>query len=254
MYTVKELADTSGVSSRTLRYYDAIDLLKPAETSPSGYRLYNETSVDRLQHILFYKELGLPLKEIKELLDDPAFDEVKALESHRVQLIEERIKLKRLIKTIDLTLLNKKGMSDMSDSEKFEGFKKEMIEENTTRYGTEIKSAYGSKQVTKANKQMMNMSEKDYYKWKALEESVITLLKNYLEKEFLSKDEKVELGRVHREWLSFTWDSYSKDMHRGLAEMYLADERFTAYYDDQAGKGAARVLVDAVNTYIDELD
>lgn len=254
MYTVKELADISGVSSRTLRYYDAIDLLKPADTSPAGYRLYDESNVDRLQHILFYKELGLSLKEIKEILDNPAFDEVKALESHKKQLIEEQEKIKQLLKTIDTTLLDKKGKVTMSDKEKFEGFKKAMIKENNTQYGKEVTSAYGSKQADKANKQFMNMSEEEFDQWKSLEESVILLLKNDLKKKALSIEDKLKLGRMHREWLSFTWETYSKDMHRGLAEMYLADERFTAYYDDRAGEGAARLLVDAVSAYIDDLD
>lgn len=254
MYTVKELGELSGVTSRTLRYYDSIDLLKPAEISEAGYRLYDKRNVDRLQHILFYKEIGLPLNDIRKLLDDPMFDEMKALENLRRQLEEEQRKTSQLIRILEKTLLEKKGRIDMTDKEKFEGFKKAMIDENSRKYGEEVDASYGSDTVNKANKQIMNMTEEDVEKWKALETSIISLLKDLLAKESVSNEEKAALGKLHREWLSFTWDTYSTAMHMGLAEMYLADERFKAYYDDRAGNGAAEVLVNAVEVYTKECD
>ncbi|GEK89743.1 DNA-binding transcriptional regulator, MerR family [Alkalibacterium putridalgicola] len=253
MYTVKELGDLTGLSSRTLRYYDSINLLSPAELSESGYRLYDKRSVDRLQQILFYRERGLPLKEIKRILDDPSFDEIKALQKHRRQLIEEQKKLSQLISTLEKTLIEKKGTITMSDKEKFEGFKKVMVDENSRIYGEEVEAAYGSEKLNKANKQILKMSEKDFDKWKILEKYIISTLKNLLERDVISDEEKSTLGGMHREWLSFTWDTYSTAMHEGLVEMYLADDRFKAYYDDRAGNGAAEVLVNAVKVYTKEL-
>lgn len=254
MYTVKELGDLSGVTPRTLRYYDRIDLLKPAEISASGYRLYDKENVYRLQHILFYKAIGLKLNEIRKVLDDPTFDELKALENHKELLIKQQRKISQIIRTLGKTLMEKKGEITMSDKEKFEGFKKAMIDENSRKYGEEVTASYGTDTVNKANKQIMNMTEEDVEKWQALERSIISMLKDLLAKGSASDDEKVALGKLHREWLGFTWDTYSTAMHKGLAEMYLADERFKAYYDDRAGNGAAEVLVNAVEVYTKEFD
>lgn len=254
MYTVKALGDLSGVSTRTLRYYDSIDLLKPAETNESGYRLYDKLSIDRLQQILFYKELGFSLKEIKESLDDPTFDIYIALEKHKKGLVKEQKKIQRMIQTIDKTLLNKNGMIEMTDREKFEGLKTDLINKNDEKYGEELTSTYDIDQISKAKKQFLKMTKEDYNQWKSLEQAVIELLKDYLDKETLSEKDKMVLGLMHREWLSFTWDNYSKDMHRGLSEMYLADERFTQYYDDRAGVGATKILVNAVDCYLTRLD
>lgn len=82
-YTVHELGELAGVSARTIRYYDQIGLLKPAKLNPSGYRIYGPAEVDRLQQILFYRELGVSLKKIKEILNSPGFDRERALREHR---------------------------------------------------------------------------------------------------------------------------------------------------------------------------
>lgn len=86
-YTVKQLGDLAGVSARTLRYYDEIDLLKPADVTEAGYRLYGPDEVDRLQQILFYREMGMGLDQIKQIMNDPHFDLKEALLSHRKNLL-----------------------------------------------------------------------------------------------------------------------------------------------------------------------
>lgn len=88
-YTVKQLADMAGISSRTLRYYDEIGILKPARINASGYRVYGKKEVDILQQILFYKELGVPLETIKEIIISPDFDSYTALIEHRQQLLKK---------------------------------------------------------------------------------------------------------------------------------------------------------------------
>ena len=119
-YTVKQLAALSGVTPRTLRWYDLEGLLKPLRRTDAGYRLYGPQEVDRLQQILFYRELGLELSAIRRLLDDPAFDREAALQSHLAALEARRTRLDALILTVKKTL---KGASMMSDLEKFECFK-----------------------------------------------------------------------------------------------------------------------------------
>ncbi|MNR05058.1 HTH-type transcriptional activator mta [compost metagenome] len=92
-YTVQHLGKLAGISTRTLRYYDEIELLMPARINSSGYRIYGQAEVDRLQQILFYRELGIPLEQIKEMMTSPSFDETNALRDHREQLLDKRKQL-----------------------------------------------------------------------------------------------------------------------------------------------------------------
>ena len=100
-YTVKQLAELAGVSARTLHYYDQIGLLKPSEVGANGYRHYQQDEVYRLQQILFYKELGLELKEIKQILDQPDFNLIRSLEAHKAALEQETNRLLTLRDTVD---------------------------------------------------------------------------------------------------------------------------------------------------------
>ena len=122
-YTVQKLARLSGVSGRTLRYYDQIDLLKPARINSSGYRIYGQKEVDQLQHILFYRELEVSLDEIKKIMNDPEYDEAEALQQHFEKLAKKRARLDRLLETVEKTIASKKGGFSMQDKEKFAGFK-----------------------------------------------------------------------------------------------------------------------------------
>ena len=129
MYTVKQLADLAGVSRRTLHYYDDIGLLKPSSRGDNDYRHYDDTSLFRLQQILFYRELGLDLRQIKEILDDPDFDLVSALQSHRHTLQAKIKRLQTLVQTIDTTILHLVGEVDMSKKNIFHGFSEEKLKQ-----------------------------------------------------------------------------------------------------------------------------
>ncbi|MGD0706837.1 MAG: MerR family transcriptional regulator [Anaerolineaceae bacterium] len=141
VYTVKQLSDLAGVSIRTLHYYDAIDLLKPEAVGENGYRYYGDAAAVRLQQILFFKELGLGLVDIKAILDRPDFDVLQALETHKLSLQEKSQRLERLIQTVDKTLLHLKGKHKMKQKEFFAGFS----EEKQKRYEQEIRQRYGEK-------------------------------------------------------------------------------------------------------------
>ena len=122
-YTVQQLARLSGVTARTIRYYDQIGLLKPKRISGAGHRIYGQQQLDTLQQILFYRELDFPLERIAEALAELGFDRQKALTQHRVALQARRDRLSLLIQTIDDTLKHQKEGTHMSDAQKFEGFK-----------------------------------------------------------------------------------------------------------------------------------
>ncbi|WP_338451079.1 MerR family transcriptional regulator [Niallia oryzisoli] len=247
-YTVQKLAKLAGISTRTLRYYDDIEILKPARINSSGYRIYGQAEVDMLQQILFFRELGLELNNIKEILHDPSFDGMNALREHLQKLLEKRNQLDLLIDNVNKTIAAKEGRITMSNKEKFEGFKKKMVEENEKKYGEEIRQKYGEDTVNKSNKKFMNMSQEDYEKVTQLAEQVLETL----EQAMATGDPAGELAQktadLHKQWLCFHWHEYSKEAHRGLAQMYVDDERFKAYYD-KVQQGAAEFLRDVILIY-----
>lgn len=249
-YTVQKLGDIAGISTRTLRYYDEIGLLKPARKSASGYRIYSEKEVDKLQQILFYRELGLELEAIKQIINDPHFDGPSALKQHRRQLLAKRQQLDLLINNVEKTISAAEGKSRMADQEKFNGFKEKMISDNEKQYGTEIRQKYGDETVDASNAKMMNMTEAQYTEFTRLGEEIQHLLAEAFKTHDPASEIAQKIADLHKQWLMFTWPKYSKEAHAGLAQMYVDDERFTAYYDkDQPG--TARFLRDAIFIYTD---
>jgi MerR family transcriptional regulator, thiopeptide resistance regulator len=125
MYTVNQLARLAGVTKRTLRYYDQIGLLQPTRVGENGYRYYGEQALLRLQQILLYRELDMPLDEIKRILDQPDFDVSAALEGHRAHLNRRIAHLQQLVETVDHTLGMMKGWEIMEEKKLFAGFSDE---------------------------------------------------------------------------------------------------------------------------------
>lgn len=247
-YTVQKLSRLAGVSPRTIRYYDEIGLLKPARINSSGYRIYGSQEVDRLQQILFYRELGVSLDCIKDILTDPDFDEIAALKEHRRHLLAKREQLDLLIANVDKTLAAKEGRVIMADKEKFEGFKRRLVEENEEKYGAEARAKYGDERVNASNAKVLHMTREQYREVTQLEQK----LKETLAEAFKTGDPAGDLAQqaadLHRQWLCYFWDSYSKEAHAGLAQMYVDDGRFTAYYDEKQ-PGTAAFLRDAILIY-----
>lgn len=247
-YTVQKLGRLAGVSTRTLRYYDEIGILKPARINSSGYRIYGQAEVDRLQQILFYRELGVGLDSIKKIVTAPSFDGAAALKEHRDKLLEKREQLDLLIANVEKTIALTEGRITMSDIEKFAGFKKKMIEDNEQKYGKEAREKYGSDAVDKSNAKLVKMTEEEYKEVTALEKQV----KETLAEAFKTGNPSGELAQkaadLHKQWLTFYWSEYSKEAHAGLAQMYVDDERFKAHYDTEQ-PGTAEFLRDAILIY-----
>lgn len=247
-YTIQKLGNLAGVSTRTLRYYDEIGLLKPARTNSSGYRIYGRREVDLLQQILFYRELGLSLEDIRSIVTDPGFDGTRALREHRNQLLDKRKQLDALIANVEKTIASHEGRITMQDQEKFEGFKKQLIEENERKYGREIREKYGEDTIKKSNQKLMNMTQEEYAKVTQLENEVKVALAEAMKTGDPAGELAQKAADLHKQWLTFYWNEYSKEAHAGLAQMYVDDERFKAYYDkDQPG--AAKFLRDAIQIY-----
>lgn len=244
-YSIQSLSKMAGVSTRTLRYYDEIGILKPARISSSGYRIYSEKEVDLLQQILFYKELGMELKVIKEILSSPSFDVLEALYSHKEGLLKKRAQIDLLIQNVENTIDSKEGGKKMANKDKFNGFKKELIDKNEKKYGKEIREKYGDKTVDDSNKKLMNMDEEKFDEFKKLEADIIEALKLAMDTGNPRGELAMKACELHKKWLGYTWNFYSKEAHRNLGEMYVCDERFKKYYDDNR-EGMAEFLRDAL--------
>lgn len=244
-YSIKELGEMASISTRTLRYYDEIDLLKPAKISKAGYRIYSDKEVDLLQQILFYKELGFDLKTIKEILKSPSFNIIDALYTHKKRLLEKRDQIDLLINNIEKTIESKERGYKMKNKDKFEGFKKELINKNEENYGAEIREKYGDDIVDKSNAKIMGMSEEKYNEFKQLEKEIIDTLNLAMDSGNPKGELAMKACELHKKWLGYTWNFYSKEAHRNLGEMYIGDERFKRHYDKNR-EGMAKFLRDAL--------
>lgn len=252
-YSINRLSKISGVSSRTLRHYDEIGLLKPLRINSSKYRIYGPRELDKLQQILFYKELGLPLVNIKEIVNDEKFDSRKAMEEHLTTLKDKKEQIEVLIENVKKTILEMNGEIIMSDNEKFQGFKKKMIEENEEKYGEEIREQYGEEVVEASNSKLNRMTPEEF---SAMEKLALDLNES-LKQAVATGDPAGEMARqtceLHRKWLTYFWPegTYTKEAHKTLAVMYCADERFKEYYENIA-PGCAEFLKEAIDIYCKE--
>lgn len=248
-YTVHELAALSGVTVRTLHHYDEVGLLQP-QRALNGYRQYGPAEVDRLQQILLYREAEVPLADIKRMLDEPAFDAHKALVDHVRTLRSRRDRLDGLIASVEKTLACLEGDKAMDDKEKFEAFKRRLVDENERQYGAEVRKRWGDEAAEASNAKVMGMSQSDYEDAQALEARMREALVAGMATKDPAGEEAQQAADLHRQWLCRFWgdEAYSKDAHVGLAESYVADERFKAYYEAIA-PGATEFLRDAIVVY-----
>jgi len=247
-YTINKLAKLASISTRTLRYYDELGLLSPSRSSSNGYRIYGQKEIDKLQHILFYRELGLPLEEIKHIISSEDFDVTDALHAHLSALLAKRNQLDVLITNVQKTLLSTKGEIKMTDKEKFKGFTQQLINDNEAKYGEEIRKKYSDDIVDAANTKVKGMTKEQYTEVEALSAKLNEGLKAAFEQGDPASELAQKACELHKKWLCYFWDSYTKEAHIGVAQMYVDDPRFTAYYDKIA-VGCATFLRDAVVIY-----
>ncbi len=250
-YTTQSLSKLAKVSPRTLRYYDQIGLLKPIRKSSNGYRIYGQNEVDKLQQILFYKAMGMELETIKQMLENSDFDAVKAMETHLEALKRQQQELSSLIEYVDNTIMYMKGEKQMSDKEKFEIYKDEMIKSNEEKYGTEAREKYGDAAVDFSNMQIKGATKEQLDHVQDLSQQINEMLKIAVENGNPECEAAQKACALHQEWIKFFWKSYSPQAHLGLCQMYLADERFYAYYEKVAPK-AADFLYEAMKIYLEK--
>lgn len=137
----------------------------------------------------------------------------------------------------------------MTDTEKFAAFKQAKLASNERDYGDELRQKYDQPTLDAATTKFGQLSAQDYAAMQAIEQQLLTALAQVLASGALVSDPAHQVYTLHRQWLSYTWPDYTAAKHRGLATMYLADDRFTAYYDDRVGDGATAALVANINHY-----
>ena len=246
-YTVGSLAKLAGVTVRALHHYEDEGLLHPDRTA-SGYRRYGAADVERLQQTPLPRSCGLSLGDIRAALADGDFDFHAMLVDHLATLRARQKELETLVGTVEKTIASLEGRCTMTDEERFEGMKARAIAENEERYGAEVRQAYGDAAMDAANERMAGMSQEEWSDAKALEAAILEQLTAAKATGDPTGEAARKLCAMHARWLQMHWGegAYSPAAHAALAEGYVADPRFTAYYDEAAGEGATAFLRDAL--------
>lgn len=249
-YLINELAKLASISTRTLRYYDQIGLLHPSITSPASYRYYGVEEVNRLQQIMFLKTLDIPLKNIKEILDQPEFNHLDQLKEHLEKLQLKKKQLNTIISTLAVTIEAIEKNVEMKDKDKFLGFKKTMLKDNDVLYKDEVEQKWGKGVYEQSRKAFEGMSETEYQHFKVLGEKILSELKKAYDAQLDYMSIPMQrVAKLHHEWIQMAWGRYDADAHYQLVEMYVVDERFKAYYD-KIQDGLAELLKNAVQYYL----
>lgn len=250
VYNVSMLAKLAGVSVRTLHHYDDIGLLKPSFRSSSGYRKYQRDDLLRLQQILFYRELDFSLAEIRDILDDPDYDEVQALVNHR-KSIEQRVeRLSNLLKTLDKTLLHYKEESmALTDEELYEGFSREKIE----RCKKEVEEKYDPKLVSTSRERVGKMSRNEWNRTKDEGEAIAGDMAGVMNNASPESAEAQAIVKRHHDWIENFYPA-DRDTYKGLGMTYAQNPEFREYYD-KFRPGLADFMCAAMGYFADrELD
>ena len=244
MFTVKQLSKLAGVTPRTLHHYDEIGLLKPSRVGDNGYRYYGEEAVLRLQQILFYRELDIPLDDIKKIMGRRDYDVMGALQSHKEALSKQAARINRLIQTVDNTINHLKGNKTMSDEKLFEGFSEEQQE----KYAQEAEKMYDPETVRESNR-----------KWKAYsaaKKEAILAESSAIYKDMIAVMPKgansAEAQAIVERWrkhMDYFWTPNLEQL-LGIANGYTDDPRFKANFDKMDPR-LAEFMRDAVKVYVD---
>lgn len=225
--TVKEVAELTGVTVRTLHHYDELGLLTPSERSPAGYRLYDRGDLERLQEILVHRALGLSLAEIRDLLDDPEHDRVLTLKQQRERLAERIDELHAMVDAVDAALAAHEEGTEVSDETLFEGMENPYEDEARERWGD-------TEAWAQSQRRMRSYDAEQFEEIKAEGEAIAERLAA-IKRAGEAPDSEAAMGaaEAHRQHIHRWFYDCPPAMHASLGEMYPQDERFRAYYDDR---------------------
>jgi MerR family transcriptional regulator, thiopeptide resistance regulator len=243
-YSVGQVADLSGVTIRTLHHYDEVGLLSPGGRSAAGYRIYEASDMERLQRILFYRELGFTLQEISTIVDDPGTDALGHLRRQRGLLTERIERLSAMVDAIDYEMEATSMDIPLTPEERFELFgefrPEDHAEEAERRWG-------GTEAYRQSQRRLASYKKEDWQQLKAEEEEVRGRLAAALADGLApDSEEAMDAAEAHREHISRWFYECTYEIHRGLADMYVNDERFRSNYDATA-PGLAEYIREAAH-------
>jgi MerR family transcriptional regulator, thiopeptide resistance regulator len=249
MYTVKQVSEMAQVSVRTLHYYDEIGLLHPAKVGENSYRYYDDAALLRLQQILFYREIGLELMQIKDMLDSPHFDLVTALYSHRNVLIEKIERLEDLVQTVDDTINHLTGEKTMSKVKLFKGFSSE----KQKQYEREVRLQYGPDIVNESVKRWESYTQAQKDQMAAEGNAIYEDIMKAIEEGVSPTDSRVQdiLVRWHNHLRWFYEPTL--EILRGLGEMYNSHPDFIKNFQ-KIHPDLPQYLQDGITQYVDDLE
>jgi MerR family transcriptional regulator, thiopeptide resistance regulator len=243
-YTVGKVAELSGVTIRTLHHYDEVGLLSPGGRSAAGYRIYEDSDLERLQRILFYRKLGFTLDDISTIVDDPQTDALGHLHRQRRLLTGRIDRLSAMVDAIDYEMEARTMNRKLTPEERLEVFGEFRPED----YAEEAEQRWGDTEVYKeSQRRVSSYNKEDWQRLKAEEEEIRPRLAAAFEAGLApDSEEAMAAAEAHRQHISRWFYECSYEIHRGLTEMYVSDERFRSNYDTQV-PGLAAFIKDAAH-------
>lgn len=252
LYAVGALAELAGVSVRTLHHYDEIGLVRPSARTSAGHRRYAAADADRLADVLGYRELEFALEDIQAILDDPRTDPTDRLRRQRTALAAKRDRLDRIIDALDTTLeARNMGTTGLTPEEKLEVFG----DFDPDRYEDEVRERWGSTDAYRQSAARTKRYTKEDWtriaaELESIEHDLATALESGADAGSTAAMDLAERARRHIEG---NYYDCPPAMHRNLGDMYVADERFRAHYDDRS-PGLAQFVRDAIHANADRAD
>lgn len=242
-YSVGQVATFAGVTVRTLHHYDEIGLLSQSGRSRAGHRRYDDADLDRLQRILFYRELGFPLDEVAVLLDDPESDPREHLRRQHALLSDRIARLQQMAAAVEHAMEAKKMGINLTPEEKFEVFG----DKDPEKYAQEAEQRWGNTEAYAQSQRRVAGYTKD--DWKQIQDEVADWSARYAALmeagEPADGEAAMDMAEEHRQHIVTRYYDCSYEMHTGLGEMYVADERFKEFYDSMR-PGLAEHLRDSI--------
>lgn len=251
-YKVKQVSKIVGVSVRTLHHYDEIGLLTPEYVTDAGYRMYSDEDLERLQQILFFKELDFNLKEIINILDTPGFDKMNALKTQKRLLLDKKKRIEMLILSVEKTLVSMEKGTEISKKDMFAGFDIQEIEKHKEKYSEETKKRYGSGAAYKESvKKTSKYLKEDWFRINTHQKKINQKIIDHMYKGI--EDPIVQEGVAElRQHITDSYYNCTVEIFRGLGSLYVQDEGFAKNLDKNK-QGYAEFLSRAIHYYCDRL-
>ena len=242
---IGEVSKITGITIKTLRHFDKIDLLRPSSRDESGYRRYSRQDLLKLQSVLFYRELKIPLNEIKQLLNQNEIQLIDHLKNHEKSLNSELERIQTLLKTLNKTIKHMENNTPITEEELYEGFSKEEIK----AIKTEVQEKYDPKIVVESQNKVKSWTRDQLNSNKQVEASINFQLSELMHLPIDSPKVQEQIAK-HFDWVNQFY-TCTNEIYIGLSDLYVTDARFMSHYEE-IKPGLAQFLSKAMKVYIEK--